>query len=146
MSLPMTPTVNCKTNTNTKTKTKTKTKCSKDPTYAMFSESRGFKDIKYDTHASSAHHQRIISASSVHLEHIISTSSAHHQRISASSVHHQRIINASSAHQQTRPDQDREGFNLANLILELAFLFLKSVHFNVQRKHWGSLANKHGVH
>ena len=32
----------------TKTKTKTKTKNEKDPTCAIFSESRGFKDIKYD--------------------------------------------------------------------------------------------------
>ena len=31
----------------TKTKTKTKKECLKDPTYAIFSESRGFKDIKY---------------------------------------------------------------------------------------------------
>ena len=29
-----------------KTKTKTKTECSKDPTYAMFLKSRGFKDIR----------------------------------------------------------------------------------------------------
>ena len=90
MSLPMTPTVNLKTNTNTKTKTKTK--FLKDPTCAIFLKSLGFKDIKYDTHASSARHQRIISASS---------------------VHHQRI---------TRPDQDREDFNLTDLILELSFL------------------------
>ena len=51
--------------------TKTKTKCIEDPTYAIFSKSRQFKDITYD---------------------------------------------------QTRPDQDREEFNLADLILELAFL------------------------
>ena len=34
--------------TNTKTKTKTKTKCIEDPTYAVFSKSREFKDINYD--------------------------------------------------------------------------------------------------
>ena len=32
----------------TKTKTKTKTKCIEDPTYAIFSKSSEFKDIKYD--------------------------------------------------------------------------------------------------
>ena len=37
-----------KTKTGTKTKTKKKTKCSKDPTYAMFLKSSGFKDINYD--------------------------------------------------------------------------------------------------
>ena len=37
-----------KTHTKTKTKTMTKTKCSKDPSHAMFSKSREFKDIKYD--------------------------------------------------------------------------------------------------
>ena len=37
-----------KTNTKKKTKTKTKTKNEKDPTCAIFSESRGCKDIKYD--------------------------------------------------------------------------------------------------
>ena len=37
-----------KTMTMTKTKTKTKTKNEKDPTCAIFSESRGCKDIKYD--------------------------------------------------------------------------------------------------
>ena len=36
------------TMTKTNTHTKTKTKCSKDPTYAIFLKSRGFKDIKYD--------------------------------------------------------------------------------------------------
>ena len=49
-----------KSETNTKTKTKTnpkiKTKILKDPTFAIFLKSLGFKDIKYDTHASSAHH------------------------------------------------------------------------------------------
>ena len=30
------------------TKTKTKTKCLKDPTYAIFLKSIGFKDINYD--------------------------------------------------------------------------------------------------
>ena len=65
----MTPTVNfkigskTKTNTKTKTKTKIKSKFLKDPTYAIFLKSLGFKDIKYDTHASSAHHQCIMSAS-----------------------------------------------------------------------------------
>ena len=39
-----------KTNTKTKTKTMTKTKCSKDPSHAMFSKSREFKDIKYDAY------------------------------------------------------------------------------------------------
>ena len=38
------------TNTKTKTKTKTKTNCTEleDPTYAIFSKSSEFKDIKYD--------------------------------------------------------------------------------------------------
>ena len=36
------------TKTETKTNTKTKTKNEKDPTYAIFLESRGCKDIKYD--------------------------------------------------------------------------------------------------
>ena len=41
-----------KTNTNTKTKTRTmtKTKCLKDPSYAIFSKSREFKDIRYDAY------------------------------------------------------------------------------------------------
>ena len=62
MSLSMTPTVNFKTKTKTKkktktkTRTKTKTKLLKDPTCAIFLKSLGFNDIKYDTHASSAHH------------------------------------------------------------------------------------------
>ena len=88
---------NTKTNTktNTNTKTKTKTQFIKDPTCAIFLKSLGFKDIKYDTHASPVHHQLIISASSVHHQHI------------------------------NRPNQDREDFNLADLILELAFLFYK---------------------
>ena len=34
--------------TNTKTETKTKTKCKEDPTYAIFSKRREFKDINYD--------------------------------------------------------------------------------------------------
>ena len=38
------------TKTKTKTKTMTKTKCSKDPSHAMFSKSREFKDIKYDAY------------------------------------------------------------------------------------------------
>ena len=64
-------------------------------TYAIFLERRGLKDIKYDTCASSVHHQCFISASSVHHQCIISASSAHHQCIiSASSVYHQRIISA----------------------------------------------------
>ena len=42
---------------------------------------------------------------------------------SASSAHHQCNISASSTHHQNGPDQDREDFNLADLILELAFLF-----------------------
>ena len=37
-----------KTKTNTKTQTKTKTKNEKDPTYDIFSESRGCKGIKHD--------------------------------------------------------------------------------------------------
>ena len=73
------------TKTNTHTKTKTKTKCSKDPTYAIFLKSRGFKDIKYDN----------MSADQTRPD-------------------------------QTRPDQTREDFNLADLILELSFLFLHS--------------------
>ena len=36
------------TKEKTKTKAKTKTKNEKDPTCAIFSESRGCKDIKYD--------------------------------------------------------------------------------------------------
>ena len=32
-------------------------------------------------------------------------------------------MSASSVHHQTRPDKTREDFNLADLILELAFLF-----------------------
>ena len=63
-----------------------------------------FKDIKYDTHASSVHHQRIISAPPVHHQFITSTScelSVHHQcNISTSSVHHYCIISASSVHYQ----------------------------------------------
>ena len=60
-------------------------------------------------------HSCIISASSVDHQCIISVSSVHHHCIiSASSAHHQRI---------TKPDQDREDFNLADLILELSFLF-----------------------
>ena len=90
MSLPMKPTFNLKTktktntNTKTKTETKTKTKFLKYPTCAIFLKSLGFKDIKYDTHASSAHHQRIISASS----------EPHQPIIGATSVYHQRIISA----------------------------------------------------
>ena len=38
------------TKTNTKTKTMTKTLCLKDISYAIFSKSREFKDIKYDTY------------------------------------------------------------------------------------------------
>ena len=34
--------------TMTKTKTVTKTKCLKDPSHAIFSKSREFKDIRYD--------------------------------------------------------------------------------------------------
>ena len=37
------------TKTNTKTKTMTKTLCLKDISYAIFSKSREFKEIKYDT-------------------------------------------------------------------------------------------------
>jgi len=67
--------------TKTNTKTKTKTKCIEDTTYAIFSKSREFKDIKF--------------------HHFITSS-------------------------QTRPGQDRsektrEDFDLADLILELAF-------------------------
>ena len=39
-----------RTDTKTKTNTKTKTKCLKDPSHAIFSKSREFKDIKYDTY------------------------------------------------------------------------------------------------
>ena len=38
------------TNTKTKTKTMTKTKCLKDPSHAIFSKSREFKDIRYDSY------------------------------------------------------------------------------------------------
>ena len=50
MSLPITPIVNFKTKTKTETNTKTKTKTEflKDPTYAIFLENMGFKDIKYN--------------------------------------------------------------------------------------------------
>ena len=75
------------TNTNTKTKTKTKTKCIEDTTYAIFSKSREFKDIKY--------HHFITSP----LHHFI-TSSLHH--FIAASLHH--FITSS----QTRPDQTRD--------------------------------------
>ena len=37
-----------KTKTKTKTRTRTRTKCIGDPTYAIVSKSREFKDIKYD--------------------------------------------------------------------------------------------------
>ena len=36
------------TNKKTMRKTMTKTKCSKDPSHAIFSKSREFKDIKYN--------------------------------------------------------------------------------------------------
>ena len=36
------------TKTKTKTQKKTNTKCFKDPMYAIFLKSRGFKDFKYD--------------------------------------------------------------------------------------------------
>ena len=36
------------TKTNTKTKTMTMTKCLKDPSYAIFSKSKTFKDIRYN--------------------------------------------------------------------------------------------------
>ena len=39
---------NTNTKTETKTKTQTKTKSKEDPTYAIFSKSREFRDIKYD--------------------------------------------------------------------------------------------------
>ena len=77
------------------------------------------------------HYQRIISASSAHHQRIISASSSHHQCIiSASSVHYQCIISASSAYHQCiiRPDQTREDFNLADLIIELAFLLITLQH------------------
>ena len=49
MTMTMTKT-HTRTNTKTKTKTKTmtKTKCPKDPSYAIFSKSKKFKDIRYD--------------------------------------------------------------------------------------------------
>ena len=37
------------TKTHTKTKTMTKTKYLKEPSYAIFSKSKKFKDIKYDS-------------------------------------------------------------------------------------------------
>ena len=70
-------TVITKTKTKTNTKTKTKTKYQKDPACAIFLKSRRFKDIKYDTYASSVHQQHIISASSVHYQRIISASTVH---------------------------------------------------------------------
>ena len=39
-----------KTKTKTNTKTVTKTKCIKDPSHAIFSKSREFKDIRYDAY------------------------------------------------------------------------------------------------
>ena len=39
-----------KTHTKTKTMAKTKTKCLKDPSYAIFSKSREFKDFRYDAY------------------------------------------------------------------------------------------------
>ena len=108
MSLPMTPTVNFKTKTKTKTKKdrdkdKDKDKVLKRPNMCYIFEKLR---VQFDTQASSAHHQCIISSSSVHHQRIISPSPVHHQRIiSASSAHHQRIISASSAHHQTRPGQ-----------------------------------------
>jgi len=49
-----------KTNTKTKTKTetKTKTKCIEDTTYAIFSKSREFKDIKFHHFITSSLHPR----------------------------------------------------------------------------------------
>ena len=47
MTLTMTKTM---TNPKKKTKTKTKTKCLKDPSQAIFSKSREFKDIRYDAY------------------------------------------------------------------------------------------------
>ena len=38
------------TMTMTTTGTKTKTKCLKDPSHAIFSKSREFKDIRYDAY------------------------------------------------------------------------------------------------
>ena len=73
------------------------------------------------------HHQRIIMALSVHHQCIIRASSVHYQRIiSASLAYHQHIISASSVHHHriTRPDQNRKDFNIADLILELAFLLI----------------------
>ena len=62
-------------------KKNTKTEYLEDPTYAIFLESRGFKDFKY--HSLSSQPVNFVG----------------------------------------QPDQTREDFNLANLILELAFLF-----------------------
>ena len=39
-----------KTKTKTKTKTMAKTKCLKDPSHAIFSKGREFKDIRYDAY------------------------------------------------------------------------------------------------
>ena len=68
-----------------KTKTRTNTKCIEDPTYAIFSKSREFKDIKYDQDKTD----------------------------------------------QDRPGQRREESNLADLILELAFLLVWSKVMNI---------------
>ena len=45
MAMPMTMIM-----TKTNTTTKTHTKCLKDPSYAIFSKSREFKDIRYDAY------------------------------------------------------------------------------------------------
>ena len=47
MTMTMTKT-DTKTNTKKKTKTMTMTKCLKVPSYAIFSKSKKFKDIRYD--------------------------------------------------------------------------------------------------
>ena len=58
--MPITPTVNFKTKTkkNTKTKTKTKAKFLKDPTYAIFLKSWGFKDVEFDIPMCQSHSTR----------------------------------------------------------------------------------------
>ena len=46
------------TMTHTKIKTMAKTKCFKDPRYAIFFKSNGFKDIKYDISLQKTLHQK----------------------------------------------------------------------------------------
>ena len=82
------------TNTNTETKTKINTKCIEDPTYAIFSKSRQFKDINYD-----------------------------------------QTRPGQTRADQNRPGQRREEPNLADLILELAFLLKHKTNIMLQLLH-----------